>query len=68
MAANEVCGLCSSSVVYQKVDVTWPGSGSRRYMSVPAHCSNHHCPNATQRNLPPVWTVSATIGDRPAAV
>ena len=57
MARNEVCALCGSSVVYESIDVTWPGSASSSFMFIPAHCSNHHCPNASIRHLPLVWTV-----------
>ena len=53
---NEVCALCGSSVVYQRLDVTWPGSPDPQYLTIPAHCSNWHCPHATVRHQPLVWT------------
>lgn len=63
---NEVCALCGSSVVYQKLDVTWPGSPTPYYMSIPAHCSNDHCPHATVRHRPLVWTVPERSAADPA--
>lgn len=66
---NEVCLLCGSSVVYQRHDVTWPGSPSPSHMSIPAHCSNEHCPHAAVRHQPLVWTVrDRSTGRPPAAV
>jgi hypothetical protein len=65
---NEICALCGSSVVYRTVDVICPASLAPGYMSVPAHCSNHHCPHASERDQPPLWTVRARERGEPAAV